>query len=1258
MKLLKRMVSLIAIPALGFAGGEEVPFENVESWMRGSETRSVNSEITPLQKAALIHGINRRDFNEGSKQRSLGYVNYAASEKLLNSINYSSGGAVDSVISGDETHFFYYSSESAASVRATLAWLEESNSNLDVRIMRNGGFVRPWSQDSEGKISREQNDTRSTVERVDTEIKRAEDFVVQVSLRDKEKESVPYALLVSGGVFSERQLRLRSNLEMFKVQGEEKAKRVVDYLRDNGGSKDTVLESGTLRSLIDVVDGKPIYYETFNLDAAKSTSTEKLWPGGSSGLNLDGSGLPRSIGIWDGGTVLTSHREFGGRVVKGDNGDIGNHGTHVAGTMVATGVDPDARGMANKAKLVSYDWNYDDQEMHREAQSGLSVSQHSYGQTGNIVYTNNWDIIANDNPFYLISKSAGNESNYQTVSNNGNAKNVMTVGSAVDQPNGYQGPSVKKSSFSSEGPAPDYRIKPEIMANGSQLWSTNSSGSYESMSGTSMAGPAHAGSVALLQELWYTTHGNTNIRSATVRALVCGTADEMGSEGPSYSTGFGYMNALRAAELIKNNNGGEALLITENSLSNGETFTLPAQHITGEDIAVTIAWNDPAPSSSQSQGTSRKLINDLDIRINIDGQEYLPWAMDINSSTCYKGDNDRDNIEKIQIPASAGKNVEISVSHKGSLKSSTQDFSLVLVGLEANTDPYVLVEYPNGNEEFEQFSTETIRWRSNVDEPVDIILYKGSFPVDTIGSAVTNSGSFDWDIPEDLELGNNYSIHIECISSTDLNDKSDARFDIVSEYIITEFPWVEDFENYTSGETAVGKWKQEQKSDEIDWLVLHGITPTGQFGVDKGEGPGTGPLGDHTSGNGNYIYMEATDNYLDHKSCAITSPKINLEAIAAPKLSFWLQMNSKNNKMGSIDLDISVDGEWHEDVKTYSGHKGVDWFADTIDMAPYVGKRVQLRFYSTVGDSFFSDICLDDIQIEGSVLPVFKNLRDLDAKEGVELFHSFSVENGEDATASIVSGPDWLDLEYQNGNLNLSGTPAEGDAGEEKLILELALGGAVVRDSVVVTTDANSAPEFESLLDTTITLDEEFVYIINLSDIDSENELTIESSDLPDWLLIDDAGDGSATLTGTPTNDGNFTFTILGSDGVVLNPVEGECKIVVETPVALIGGESILSKGVYVHPSVITDGEKALFYLDKQDVASYSIKIHDAVGNTLFEKSGLVSRVKNGKSYCTSWNGTSQSGKAVSSGSYVAFLVTESMDGTKSYYKTVIGVKR
>ncbi|TPE40281.1 S8 family serine peptidase [Pontibacter mangrovi] len=193
--------------------------------------------------------------------------------------------------------------------------------------------------------------------------------------------------------------------------------------------------------------GQPVYYITYNnSSAAATTRTDQLWSGGTLDLSLNGSSssVANKLALWDGGRVLASHQELTGRVDQRDNPtQTSEHSTHVAGTMIATGLNPLARGMAFGYKsLLAYDFNKDGAEMATAAKD-LLLSNHSYGSLAgwhfnsdrkgtdedpywewwgntsiskNEDYTfgyyndeaANWDDIAFNAPYYLIVKSAGN----------------------------------------------------------------------------------------------------------------------------------------------------------------------------------------------------------------------------------------------------------------------------------------------------------------------------------------------------------------------------------------------------------------------------------------------------------------------------------------------------------------------------------------------------------------------------------------------------------------------------------------------------------------------------------------------------------------------------------------------------------------------------------------------------------------------------------------------------------------------------------
>ncbi len=229
-------------------------------------------------------------------------------------------------------------------------------------------------------------------------------------------------------------------------QAYERARRVAER---KGWPLRTVGADGAVYVLVRLDDrGAPVYYKTHNLGAAETVSTDHLWPSSEPGgakIGLDLSGGGETVGIWDGGAVF-EHTEFGGRVTWSDaDAATSDHATHVAGTMIAEGLDADAHGMAHELDLLAWDFFDDDPEMADSAAAGLRASNHSYGFAtgwafgpfctadesdtwtwfGNTTVSENedyrfgfygagarqWDAIAHSAPRYLIVQSAGNDRN-------------------------------------------------------------------------------------------------------------------------------------------------------------------------------------------------------------------------------------------------------------------------------------------------------------------------------------------------------------------------------------------------------------------------------------------------------------------------------------------------------------------------------------------------------------------------------------------------------------------------------------------------------------------------------------------------------------------------------------------------------------------------------------------------------------------------------------------------------------------------------
>ena len=147
--------------------------------------------------------------------------------------------------------------------------------------------------------------------------------------------------------------KLQALAEKLKKRDKQDRQQVQEWTHRTGIPIRRELPNGKILELQRFAPGAgPVFYVTNNVDAADTVSTDELWPGGSAGLSLDGSGM--TVGEWDGGAVLADHPDLYGRVTQVDGTTaISDHATHVAGTLIGAGVAllPQARGMAYAAHL-------------------------------------------------------------------------------------------------------------------------------------------------------------------------------------------------------------------------------------------------------------------------------------------------------------------------------------------------------------------------------------------------------------------------------------------------------------------------------------------------------------------------------------------------------------------------------------------------------------------------------------------------------------------------------------------------------------------------------------------------------------------------------------------------------------------------------------------------------------------------------------------------------------------------------------------
>jgi hypothetical protein len=448
-------------------------------------------------------------------------------------------------------------------------------------------------------------------------------------------------------------------------------------------------------------NNSPIYFSTSNRGAGITSRANKLYNGGGLGLSIQGENM--IVAVWDAGAGRTTHELFSGRLQVMDNAaQTHPHATHVAGTIIGTDAVQNgiARGMAFKAIGHSYEWSDDLSEVAAAAAQGLLLSNHSYGINADYTNIEQWgkydqeastvDEIMFEAPYYQYVCAAGNSQGYNAdkngfdlLSGHSTSKNAMVVAAVYEVLN-YTGPaSVQMSWFSSWGPTDDGRIKPDISAKGVNTYSSidESDTSYAIYSGTSMASPSVTGTLLLLQQ-YYNQKNGSFMKAATLRGLAIHTADEAGSSpGPDYSFGWGLINAEKAATVITKDQLQSYIL--QNTLAQGDTFSIPVKALGNGPLIATLCWTDPqgAPSNNVLDNPAPALVNDLDVRITQADATFYPWKLDPANPTAaaVQGDNVVDNVEKVQVNDATG-NYIVTVSHKGTLVNNLQDYSLIISG--------------------------------------------------------------------------------------------------------------------------------------------------------------------------------------------------------------------------------------------------------------------------------------------------------------------------------------------------------------------------------------------------------------------------------------------------------------------------------------------------------------------------------------------------------------------------------------------------
>lgn len=441
---------------------------------------------------------------------------------------------------------------------------------------------------------------------------------------------------------------------------------------------------------------------------------------------------------------------------------INDHADHLAGILVGAGnLNPLYRGIAEKASIYLYTYtsNISDTtglfaipRTYNQYQTFITNTSQGNGcNAGYNAFAQILDQQVVDYPRLLHVFSAGNNGNVSCGYYAGNGFGTITGGSKLSKNTIAVGNTIKNDVLnynSSQGPATDGRIKPEVVAIGVNVFSTSNypnENEYDGMSGTSQASAVVAGTAALLYEAYESLY-DTMPYSDLIKNVLLNGAQDLGNKGPDFKFGFGKVNAWRSYQMIKN----QQFFIDSLSLATTKQHLVEVP-INVKQVKIMLYWHD-IPSSLIA---STQLVNDLHLSVvSPDATTYLPWVLnsfpdaDSLDAVAIRKVDTLNNVEQVTIDLPAPGTYIVEVFSAFQISASqryTITYDFVYDSLT--------VSFPNGGEKFQPGQTIRIYWEHFTENTAD---YEIAYSEDqliwhTIAANVSALQRwYDWAIPTGL----------------------------------------------------------------------------------------------------------------------------------------------------------------------------------------------------------------------------------------------------------------------------------------------------------------------------------------------------------------------------------------------------------------------------------------------------------------------------------------------------------------------------
>ena len=470
------------------------------------------------------------------------------------------------------------------------------------------------------------------------------------------------------------------------------------------------------------------------------------------------SGKDVAMGIGDNYSGI-DHIDLQDRVINYVSRPYNYHGLHISGIAGGAGiVDERGEGAAPDALLSTHFFS----DVLNATPSifklhNVTVTNNSYSaRLGNCDYTGTYDnlsigvdALSRDYPDVLHVFAAANNGRFEcapypkgfgTVAGGYQAsKNALVVTSTNKE--------FVNAESGSRGPLLDGRLKPEITTVGVSVYSTTNTEEYLYSLGTSMASPNVAGAAALLTERYKQLKSNANPQADLLKALLINGTTDIGTKGPDYRFGFGFLNLEHSLTMLDSNRYFEKAS-TQGTVAT-ETIAVPAGL---KRLKVLLYWHD-RPASSMS---AKQLVNDLDLYVQTPtNNTHKPLVLNTNPNNILdeakEGEDHLNNCEQVTIENPVAGNYVLAV--KGNLLTTASQRYVLAYDFEEDK---LELKYPRVGAQVLAGDTLFVYWDGYNDGntyKLEFSINNGGLWTDIDNNIAADKNYYAWEVPENISSG-------------------------------------------------------------------------------------------------------------------------------------------------------------------------------------------------------------------------------------------------------------------------------------------------------------------------------------------------------------------------------------------------------------------------------------------------------------------------------------------------------------------------